>query len=495
MTLIEKFSSLTPEQKKQFATVKDVAGLDAFISECKVELNEEEKTLAAKYFQTGKQYLDDCDLDTAAGGAAKDVSLGLAATDTISAGYDKNNVQPADDKTANPTTAMTHDTSEYEKLFTYTITHTAYKYFLEVSAIPRGSHNEQAISDYLVTFAQERGLEVVQDEALNVLIKKSGSSGRENEEAVILQAHMDMVCEKNTGVNHDFTKDSINPIIDGDWIYAKGTTLGADNACGVSILLAILDSLELSHPPIEALITTNEEDGMTGAMAFDVSLLSGKKFINFDSEWEYVFVVSCVGSISTRVQLLAEYTNATSSLSAYILSIKGLVGGHSGIDIDKGHANANILMGRLLEVIRDEGVEISEIFGGFAKNAIPRECTATILFCESDYDNIASLVDKMKADFIAEFSSDADMSVTLEKTEEQTNIMTADTVNALITCILKTPNGVISVSTDIKGQVQTSSNLGVIVTKEDAIMMQSFTRSSVNEELEATASKICELAK
>lgn len=412
----------------------------------------------------------------------------------ILAGCSRNSVQSPDVPSVSPTAGEMNTSGEYAALFTYPLTQKAYEYFLAVLAIPRGSHNEQAISDYLVAFAQERGLEVVQDQSLNVLIKKPGSSGREDEDAVILQAHMDMVCEKNNGVDHDFTKDPIIPAIDGDWIYAEETTLGADNACGVSILLALLDSDDLSHPPIEALITTNEEDGMTGAAEFDVSLLSGKRFINVDSEWEYLFVVSCAGSIFTEVKLPAEYADIPPDLTAYTLSVAGLVGGHSGIDIARGHANANILMGRLLEALGDEGSLICDITGGSAKNAIPRECTATVLFPESAYDDIASLAERMKAEFMAEFPDDTGMSVTFEKAREQTRIMTADTVNALIACILKTPNGVISMSPDMEGLVQTSSNLGVIVTEENVITMQSFSRSSVNSELEQAAAEIRELA-
>ena len=237
-------------------------------------------------------------------------------------------------------TAANAGTSAFEE--------SAYDYLLKLLEIPRGSDNEKEVSDYLMAFAGEHELEAVQDETLNVFIKKAGSEGREDEPSVILQAHMDMVCEKNSDVDHDFLKDPIKPIVDGDWLTADGTTLGADNGVGVAMILAVLADKTLSHPPIEAVITTREETDMGGAEAFDTSLLKGKRFINVDSEEEWAFTVSCASTNDITYTIPIETETVPQGYAAYTLMVVGLQGGHSGGDIDKGRANANIILGGLL---------------------------------------------------------------------------------------------------------------------------------------------------
>ena len=360
----------------------------------------------------------------------------------------------------------------------------AYEHFVNISRIPRASGNMQGISTFLVSFAQENGLEVTQDSALNVLIKKSGSKGREAEPPVILQAHMDMVADKNQYVDHDFTTDPIIPIINGDWVTAsKQTTLGADNGAGLSILLAILEADYLSHPPIEAIITTDEEIGMLGAAVFDVALLAGKRFINLDMESEGVFIVSCAGSAGVEVIVPIEYRHISAGFDSYVLSIKGLLGGHSGADIHLGRANANVLMAELLKEIAVVNFELSSINGGSARNAIPRESFATISFQETDFVAIDNIVKQTEILFKSTYSEDIELSVTLEKTSKADLVMTENNFQSLLKCILEIPNGVITMSSDIPGLVQTSNNLGVITTGDDAIILSNYPRSSSLEDL------------
>ncbi len=226
-----------------------------------------------------------------------------------------------------------------------------FKYFEQISRIPRGSGNEKRISDYLVSFAKNHNLKVIQDDALNVIIKKNGTSGYENSPTVILQGHMDMVCEKDKEVEHDFEKDPLELRVDGDFIRAAGTTLGADNGIAIAYCLAILESEDIPHPPLEVVFTTEEETGMGGASALNPSNLKGKILINIDSEEEGKLLVSCAGGVRTRIILPIVKIQVDEKLNTYRIKIKGLKGGHSGMEIDKGRGNANKLMGRVLKDI------------------------------------------------------------------------------------------------------------------------------------------------
>ena len=372
------------------------------------------------------------------------------------------------------------------------ITQEAYTYFTELLKIPRCSGNEQAVSDYLVSFGQEHGLEVIQDSALNVMIRKPGSEGREDEPPVILQAHMDMVCQKTSDVEHDFLKDPIIPIIDGDWVKADRTTLGADDGGGLSIIMAILASDELSHPQVEAIFTTDEEVGMVGAKAFDLSVLKGSRFINLDSETEGVFTVSSASSVYIQIPISIETETSPEGLAAYKLMVKGLAGGHSGVDIDKGHANANILTANLLNLL--ENIRIASINGGSARNAIPRECEAIILFDESNFTQIEEIVKQAEADYKTVYLSDVDLTVTLEKTDAISMVMSSDSQERVIRGILEMPNGVYSMSPSIDGLVQTSNNLGIVETDEETVKLTNYLRSSSFDDENALIEKIKEHA-
>ena len=369
---------------------------------------------------------------------------------------------------------------------------TAFAYFLEISKIPRGSGNEKAVSDYLKSFGEERGFETVQDDYLNILIKKPGSKGRENEPPVILQAHMDMVCEKNQGSEHDFLKDPIIPVTDGDWVKANGTTLGADNGAGLAMILAVLDLKNISHPPIEAVITTEEETTSAGVIGFDASLLSGRRLINIDSEEEGIFTVSSAAGTVADITIPIKTEAVPAGFTSYKLTVKGLTGGHSGTDIHKNLANANILMGRLLKALNN--VYVSSINGGSARNAIPRECTAVISL--NDLDLVKALVEKMELNFKSEFALDVNLTITLEETAHAADALSGDSLESVLDGILKMPNGALVMSPDIDGLVQTSNNLGVIVTNADekAIILMCFVRSSSLSDLKDIEDSIQSLA-
>lgn len=260
-----------------------------------------------------------------------------------------------------------------------------FKYFEKLSQIPRGSGNEKEVSDYLVSFAKEHNLECVQDSALNVVIKKKATAGYEKSPAVVLQGHMDMVCEKNIDTEHDFSKDPLKLRIIDDMVYATGTTLGADNGIAVAMGLAILASNEYEHPAIELLVTTSEETGMDGAMALDPKNIEGRTFINIDSEEEGVLLVSCAGGVTAKTTIPAAWEAIDRNLVPYIIKIRGLKGGHSGMEIDKERANSNKLMGRILMSILSEiDFRLSSLNGGSKHNAIPRETDAVILLRPED---------------------------------------------------------------------------------------------------------------
>ena len=249
-----------------------------------------------------------------------------------------------------------------------------FRYFEEISAIPRGSGNEKQISDHMVEFAKQHGLEVIQDKAMNVIIKKPSAPGYENAPTVILQGHLDMVNEKNKGTVHDFEKDPIRLRIVEDMIYAQGTTLGADNGIALAYAMALLASKDIPHPALEVLFTSDEENTMSGAPALDAGSLKGRILINLDSEEEGKFLVSSAGGLKAKLVIPVKWEKAPAAMAAYRLGIGELKGGHSGMEINKGRGNANKLLGRLLNAIaRECEIHMAEINGGLKSNAIPRE--------------------------------------------------------------------------------------------------------------------------
>lgn len=353
-------------------------------------------------------------------------------------------------------------------------------YFEQIAAIPHGSRNTKAISDYLVDFAKEHNLVWYQDENNNVVIVKEASAGYEAAEPIIIQGHMDMVCEKEKGVDIDFEKDGLKLYIDGDFLKAEGTTLGGDDGIAVAYALALLDSQEIAHPKLEVVITVDEEIGMLGADAIDLSMLTGHTMLNIDSEVEGSFLTGCAGGMAVNVTLPIKRVMQSGEKVA--LTITGLEGGHSGSEIDKEHGNANILMGRLLRALFEEiPFGIISLAGGLKDNAITRECVTELLVPQENVNLVKEIADKLDIELKKEFMT-ADPSVCIEfedlgKKEE--SILDFDSVSRVIFYLRSVPNGVQHMSQVMHGLVETSLNLGIMELKEDALHTVTSIRSSV----------------
>ncbi|MGM9975240.1 MAG: beta-Ala-His dipeptidase, partial [Clostridiaceae bacterium] len=342
-------------------------------------------------------------------------------------------------------------------------------FFEEMSQIPRTSGDEKKISDWLVTFAKERNLEVYQDEVLNVIIRKPGTPGYENSPGVIIQGHMDMVGEKSKESTHDFSKDPINLRIDGDYVYATDTTLGADDGIAVAYGLAILDSDDIPHPPLELLVTTSEETGMNGAIDLDASPLKGKVLLNIDAEEEGIFLVSCAGGNTVYTTFSAEYEN--DSRKAYEISVTGLKGGHSGIEINKQRGNAVKLLGRVLKRIsREMEIRIASISGGAKHNAIAREAAAIITVPEMKVSTVKGILDEMNKTFVNEFATEDPEIVVGIKEASCERVMSEKATKGIIDYMNIVPDGVQTISREIEGLVVSSLNLGVLEEKEDKVI-------------------------
>ena len=357
-----------------------------------------------------------------------------------------------------------------------------FNYFEQISNIPRGSGNEKRISDYLVEFAKSKGLEYIQDDYLNVIIKKPGTIGYENSASVIIQGHMDMVCEKNSDKTHDFEKDPITIIIEGDYIKADRTTLGADNGIAVAYMLTILSSDDMQHPPIEALFTTDEEVGMNGAYALDTSKLTGRLLINVDSEDEGKLLVSCAGGMKATLHLPIKLENNISDKMAYTIKIRGLKGGHSGSEIDKQRANSNKLIGRVLSALYENfEFNLVDLSGGAKDNAIPREADATIVARISDVSSVRKITNKLQNIYKNEFKKcDSEIKVEVAETQKPQKIFDLESTKKVIDTLMLIPNGISYMSLDIEGLVESSTNIGVVRTLESEVTFTSAIRSSVS---------------
>lgn len=357
-----------------------------------------------------------------------------------------------------------------------------FQFFEEISQIPRCSGDEQRISDYLVNFAKERNLEVIRDEALNVIIKKPAYAGYENAPAVILQGHMDMVCEKNKDTVHCFENNPIQLRIVEDMIYATDTTLGADNGIAIAYALAILDDKTIPHPPLEALFTSDEESTMSGAIGVNGANLQGRLLINLDSEEEGKLLVSSAGGTKAKVVMPVAWEAAKNDCSTVRIRIGGLKGGHSGMEINKGRGNANKLMGRLLNSITEEiQLHMAEINGGVKSNAIPREVDVVAQVGKDNISKLEAKLTEWEGIFKNELrAADPEVFVKLEVVEQApAKVFTQESMHKLITCIVALPNGVQSMSMEIEGLVESSTNLGVIQTAGDNAYLINEIRSSV----------------
>ncbi|ONI47049.1 aminoacyl-histidine dipeptidase [Candidatus Epulonipiscium fishelsonii] len=369
---------------------------------------------------------------------------------------------------------------------------TVLDYFKEICNIPRGSGNEKAISDYMVKFAEGLGLAVKQDKANNVYIFKPATKGYENCPTVILQGHLDMVCEKDQNTKFDFQTQGLDLIVEGDWIKAKGTTLGADNGIAIAYQMAILADNSLKHGPIECLMTTEEETGMGGVANLHPEYLKGKILLNMDTDIEGEFLVSCAGGIRASITVPFEYKPIENS-AVYEIHIKGLTGGHSGAEIHHERANANVLAGYMLAVFdRKYDVNLISINGGNKDNVITRECTFEIaipLHLSSTFEmNFKSVADACKGMYKTQ---DPNMEINYKKIEKDKMISTTETFINLIRLL---PNGIQRMNHEMKGLVETSSNVGVVKTTENNIEISISMRSSTYYGKIELASRIQRLA-
>ena len=349
-------------------------------------------------------------------------------------------------------------------------------YFEEITKIPHGSGDMDKIASFCVDFAKEHNLKYYCDEANNVVIYKNGTNTLKNSEPIILQGHLDMVCQKTEDSTIDFSKDALDVFIDGDFVKAKNTTLGADNGIAVACILAILESDSYTHPPIEALFTTDEEIGMIGATKLDTSVLTSKKMINIDSEEDDTMTVSCAGGSDFKVFFNFEKEDVTGT--GIDLILKGLQGGHSGIEIDKGRVNSNILAGRVLNHLKSTGFDLLSIDGGNKTNAITN--LTKIRLCVNNKDEFLKEATEYLEVIKSEFAvREPDFTYQITPLENGTfKAISKESANAIIYALACVPNGVVDMSTEIKGLVETSLNLGILTTKENSTEIHISLRSN-----------------
>lgn len=369
-------------------------------------------------------------------------------------------------------------------------------FFEELCKIPHGTFDIKRISDYCKAFAEERNLDVIQDEVDNIIIRKPGTPGYENSEPVILQGHLDMVCEKTPDSDHDFTSDPLKLFVEDGLVGAKDTTLGADNAIALAMVMALLDSDDIPHPPIEAVFTADEETGMGGATAIDLSALKGRKLINIDSEEEGILTTGCAGGIAFVAEIPVAREEKKGDLVTF--EIGNLLGGHSGMEIHKQRGNAHKMMGRLLEYVsRSTEVYLVSISGGTKDNVIAMEDTAEILVAEGDGEKAAKAAEELKAVWDNEFMGDEPnyavaARVSAGETKKVCGREDTDKVIAYLTLV---PNGVQGFSRKLEGLVETSLNLGYIQTEDACIRMAHMIRSSVESQKQMVRIQLEQLGK
>ncbi len=356
-----------------------------------------------------------------------------------------------------------------------------WEYFDLICSIPHPSKKEERIIQAMVDFAKENDLEHVVDEVGNVIIRKPATKGYEDRKGIILQAHLDMVPQKNSDVDHDFEKDPIQPYIDGDWVKAKGTTLGADNGIGVAAALAVLADKTMEHGPVEALLTIDEETGMTGAFGLKPGYLHGDILMNLDSETEGELYVGCAGGIDANISFDFKREDVPSNMDSYALSITGLKGGHSGMDIILGRGNANKIMFRIFKALESVGLRVSDIEGGSLRNAIPREGFATVLIPSDNIEKAKEILENLSNEIKDELKNvEPDLKIELEKTDAPSYVIDEKTQYNLIRAIYACPNGVMRMSDSMEGLTETSTNLAIVKTDGDEIKVNCLLRSSVD---------------
>lgn len=358
-------------------------------------------------------------------------------------------------------------------------------YFEEICQIPRPSKKEGKIAAWLMEFARQHQLQARQDKAGNVLISKPATKGCENVPGVVLQSHMDMVCEKNSDVKHDFDQDAIQPYIDGEWVKAKGTTLGADDGIGMAAALAVLTSGDIQHGPVECLFTVDEETGLTGAFALEPGFFNGKILLNLDSEDEGEMFIGCAGGIDTVIRLPYQKINLPTHKFAVKVSVKGLQGGHSGDDINKGRGNAIKILNRFLWELNEKyGILVASLEGGNLRNAIAREASAVIVFDEVLKENVRVDFNVYAAGMEHVWAiTEPGLKLELESTDLPGEVLSQEFTGKLLNALYACPHGVFSMSYRMPGMVETSTNLAAIkFVENDTILITTSQRSDVDSE-------------
>ena len=358
-----------------------------------------------------------------------------------------------------------------------------WKNFYSLTRVPRPSKHEEKIQDFMLQFGDDLGLETFRDKIGNIIIRKPATPGMEDRKGIILQAHLDMVPQKNTATKHDFETDPILAVIDGEWVKAKGTTLGSDNGIGVAAIMTVLASKDIPHGPVEALFTCDEETGMTGANGLKPGILKGEILLNLDSEDEGELYIGCAGGVDVTADFNYKEVEVPPFYVPYRISLTGLKGGHSGLDINLGRGNANKILNQLLLQAADKfGARLAHFEGGNLRNAIPREAFATVVIPESKKTEFK--------DFIADFEenaktmfrgADPGLMITVNTTKMPFHLVDEDSQNRLYKALDAVPNGMISMIKDMPDVVETSTNLAIVKSKEGSIFVACLLRSSVDE--------------
>ena len=355
-----------------------------------------------------------------------------------------------------------------------------WKNFADLNAVPRPSKKEEKVIAFMVSFGKKLKLETVVDPVGNVIIKKRATAGFENRKTIVMQSHLDMVHQKNSDTDFDFDSQGIEMYVDGDWVTAKGTTLGADNGLGVAAIMSVLESTTIEHPTIEALFTIDEETGMTGAMGLEAGYLNGEILLNLDTEEDDEIGMGCAGGIDVTAKRSYSEEAISKNTLAFTISVNGLNGGHSGMDIHKGLGNANKIMNRILfDGFENFGLRISEINGGSLRNAIPRESKATVVIDAISKEPFFFEMNELINNIYAEFKSlEPNLSIEISETNAPEKVMELGVQEGLIKSIYATLNGVYRMSPDIKDLVETSNNIAKIIVKNGEILVNCLTRSS-----------------
>ncbi len=368
-----------------------------------------------------------------------------------------------------------------------------WKQFEDILRVPRPSKHEEKMVEFLIEFAKQRNLEYLVDDTKNVIIRKSATKGMENKQWVCLQAHMDMVCDKEADKQHDFLIDPIQPVLAGEWLKADKTTLGADDGIGMAAMLAILDADDIQHGPIECLFTVDEETGLTGAFGLPADVLKSKILLNLDSEDDGQIFIGCAGGVDTLGDIPIIYTSPKDGCVAYKISVSGLLGGHSGDDINKGRGNAIKLLNRFIaDYAKNNCLQLADFQGGNLRNAIARSAYAVVTICPEQEDAFVAMAKEYAAIYKSELEkTDADVCLIIEKAEMPASVLDSESFRKLTQLLYSIPHGVIGMSYKLKGIVETSTNLASVNLKDGKAHVVTSQRSD-SESLKYYASQMVE---